>query len=85
VQEPLLAPTQELLDSYKKQKGTWQDYERRFLSLLADRKVEDVLDKRQFEIPTVLLCSEPTAEHCHRRLALEYLQEKWGDLEIVHL
>jgi len=55
------------------------------LALLADRKVEDQLDRRLFAVPTVLLCSEPTAEHCHRRLALEYLQEKWSDLEIVHL
>jgi len=47
--------------------------------------VEEKLDKHLFAVSTVLLCSEPTAEHCHRRLALEYLQEKWGDLEIVHL
>jgi uncharacterized protein (DUF488 family) len=33
----------------------------------------------------VLLCSEPTAEHCHRRLVLEYLRDKWGDLTITHL
>ena len=82
--EPLLAPTQNLLDSYKKQKGNWPDYERDFLALLAGRKVEE-LDKGLFAVPTALLCSEPTPEHCHRRLALEYLQEKWGDLEIIHL
>jgi hypothetical protein len=32
-----------------------------------------------------LLCSEDSAEHCHRRLAAEYLASAWGDLEIVHL
>jgi uncharacterized protein (DUF488 family) len=32
-----------------------------------------------------LLCSEETAEHCHRRLVAEYLREKWGEVEIVHL
>ncbi len=83
--EPLLAPTQALLDSYKKQKGSWPDYERSFLALLADRRVEEKLDKSLFAIPTVLLCSEPAAEQCHRRLVLEYLQQQWGDLEIVHL
>ncbi len=83
--EPLLAPTQALLDSYKKQKGSWPDYERSFLALLADRRVEEKLDKSLFAIPTVLLCSEPAAEQCHRRLVLEYLQQQWGDLEIIHL
>ena len=32
-----------------------------------------------------LLCSEPTPEHCHRRLVAEYLQKAWGDVEIEHI
>ena len=83
--EPLLAPTQEMLDTYKKQKGSWSDYERRFLQLMAERKVEDRIDRDIFATPTVLLCSETTAEHCHRRLVCEYLATKWGDLDVVHL
>lgn len=83
--EPLLAPTQEMLDSYKKQKGSWQEYERRFLALMSERKIEAAIDRQFFAMPTVLLCSEATAEQCHRRLVLEYLRENWGDFEIVHL
>jgi uncharacterized protein YeaO (DUF488 family) len=83
--EPLLAPTQELLDAYKKQKGRWEDYERAFLALMAERRIEERLDRRLFDTPTVLLCSEPTAEHCHRRLVLEYLQTHWGIFQITHL
>jgi uncharacterized protein (DUF488 family) len=83
--KPLLAPTQDMLDAYKKQKGSWQEYERRFLALMNERKIEENIDRKLFEIPTVLLCSEASAEHCHRRLALEYLQTKWGNLEIIHL
>ena len=83
--EPLLAPTQAMLDAYKKQRGDWQDYERLFLSLMAERKIEIALERSLFDAPTVLLCSERTAEHCHRRLALEYLQSKWGGIDIVHL
>lgn len=83
--EPLLAPSQEMLDTYKKQKGTWADYERDFLALMARRRIETELDRTIFEQPTALLCSEPIADHCHRRLVLEYLQEKWGDINIVHL
>ena len=83
--EPLLAPTQEILDRYKKRKGDWEAYEHAFNSLLGERKVEKKLDRTQFDQPTVLLCSEFTAEHCHRRLVLEYLQKKWGGFNIIHL
>ena len=83
--EPLLAPTQEILDKYKKNKGPWRDYEAKFLALMTDRKIEVSLDRDLFSVPTALLCSEPTAEHCHRRLVLEYLRNKWGDLTITHL
>jgi uncharacterized protein (DUF488 family) len=83
--EPLLAPTQELLDAYKKHGGGWERYARDFLALMAARKIEDALKKETFVVPTVLLCSEPTAEHCHRRLVAEYLREKWGDVHIMHL
>ncbi len=83
--EPLLAPTQDLLDSYKKQRGAWADYERAFLALLAERHVETALPRDLFAVPAVLLCSEPTAEHCHRRLVLEYLRGYWPEITIVHL
>ena len=75
--EPLLAPTQEMLDSYKKQKGGWDAYEEAFLALMRARNIESALDKESFARRTVLLCSEPTPEHCHRRLVLEYLQNRW--------
>jgi uncharacterized protein (DUF488 family) len=83
--EPLLTPTLDLLEGYRKKRISWQEYEPRFLALLAERAVEKKLDRKLFQIPTVLLCSEATATRCHRRLILEYLQEKWGGLEIVHL
>ena len=83
--EPLLAPTQEILDALKKGKGSWESYERDFLALMADRKIEERLSPELFAIPTALLCSEPTAAHCHRRLVLDYLQGKWGNLQAIHL
>lgn len=82
---PLLAPTRELLDTYKKRSGPWAEYERGFMALLAERRVEQQLGRTLFEMPSVLLCSERTAEHCHRRLVCEYLAAAWGDLTAVHL
>jgi uncharacterized protein (DUF488 family) len=85
VHEPLLAPTQEMLDTFKKGKGKWEEYEKQFLALMAERKIEERVDPSLFDVPAVLLCSEPTAEHCHRRLVIEYLQDKWHDLRATHL
>jgi len=83
--EPLLAPIQEMLDAYKKRKGAWAEYEQEFLALMQERRVEDKISRAAFERPTALLCSERTAECCHRRLVMEYLAEKWGGVTIRHL
>ena len=85
VHEPLLAPAPDMFEAYKKNGGDWNEYERRFLDRMANRRIEDQLGRELFSVPTVLLCSEPTAEHCHRRLVLEYLGEKWGEVKAVHL
>jgi len=81
---PELAPTQEMLDAYKKDRGDWAEYEKKFLSLIAGRRIESMLQKEKLA-GSCLLCSEPTPEHCHRRLVAEYLREKWGNLEIEHI
>ncbi len=81
---PELAPSQDILDDYKKNGGDWATYERKFLALMEKRRVEDNVSKDIIN-GGCLLCSEPTPEHCHRRLVAEYLKSRWGDLEIVHL
>ena len=81
---PELAPSQEILDTYKKNGGSWPAYEKQFLDLMSARRVEAKVDKNLIA-GSCLLCSEPTPEHCHRRLVAEYLREKWGDVEIQHL
>jgi uncharacterized protein (DUF488 family) len=83
--DPRLAPTQDLLDEYKKRKGDWSKYERCFLELMAQRQIEHALSPTEFDTPTALLCSEAIAENCHRRLVCEYLAEHWLDVQPVHL
>ena len=83
--ELLLAPTQEMLTAYKKQRGSWTDYERLFLALLTEREVERHIPQDLFNERTVLLCSEATPERCHRRLVAEYLRDHWGNVTIIHL
>ncbi len=79
-----LAPTKDLLDAYKKHKGEWALYERQFLELMRSRRIESTTPRELLE-GACLLCSEEKPDHCHRRLVAEYLQEKWGNVEVVHL
>jgi uncharacterized protein (DUF488 family) len=81
---PALAPTKEMLDRYKKDGGDWQDYERQFLDLMRERRIEEEISKEAVA-DGCLLCSEDKPHHCHRRLVAEYLKEHWGNVDIVHL
>jgi uncharacterized protein (DUF488 family) len=83
--EPLLAPTKELLEGYRKGRIAWDVYEEKYLGLMEERDVAHALDRALFEEPAVLLCSERTAERCHRRLAAEHLAARWGGVRVVHL
>jgi uncharacterized protein (DUF488 family) len=85
VHEPLLAPTGELLDGYRKRLIEWEEYEKRFLELMRERRVEGQVARSLFEVPVALLCTEAKPDRCHRRLVAEYLRERWGNLEISHL
>jgi uncharacterized protein (DUF488 family) len=51
---------------------------------MAERKVEEMISHEHVN-QACLLCSEAQAHRCHRRLVAEYLKEKWGELEIIHL
>jgi uncharacterized protein (DUF488 family) len=84
VDAPLLVPTQDIFDAYKKHKGSWETYERAFLALMASRQIEDRMSRELFDC-ACLLCSEHEPDHCHRRLVAEYLRDKWGNIEIEHL
>ncbi len=81
---PILAPTQAMLDGYRKAKGGWETYERQFLELMTKRQVEREVSRGQLE-GACLLCSEDLPDYCHRRLVAEYLKRHWGEVEIVHL
>lgn len=84
VHVPELAPTQGMLDEYRRKGGDWTRYENRFLGLMKERKIEQTLSRSIFD-GGCLLCSEDKPHHCHRRLVAEYLRQHWGDVEIKHL
>lgn len=82
---PLLAPTDEMLKEYKKLKGAWSAYERAFMDLMRERKIEERINPELLN-GACLLCSEDKPHHCHRRLVCEYISDHYpGQIEVRHL
>jgi len=81
---PILAPTQDLLEGYRNKRVKWDEYERRFLALMKERRIEKVVSRDMVQ-DGCLLCSEDKPDKCHRRLVAEYLKRHWNDAEIHHL
>jgi uncharacterized protein (DUF488 family) len=82
---PNLAPSPEILDTYRQERD-WCRYVARFRPLLADRSAIAIGQRilEQYAAPC-LLCAEPTAERCHRRLVAEHWAAQLRDITIVHL
>ena len=81
---PSLAPTGEMLGDYRKGRIDWSTYQTRFINLMRERRIEDAIPKDVL-CDGCLLCSEDQPHQCHRRLIAEYLNERWGGIEIEHL
>jgi uncharacterized protein (DUF488 family) len=79
-----LAPTQDILDAYKKKNISWEDYSKKYLELIQNRQVESTIDVEDLA-DCCFLCSEDKPHFCHRRLAAEYFQSHFNNIEIVHL
>jgi len=70
---PILAPEDSILVGYRKT-GDWEEYEKAYLELIQQRRVESHINRKLFQKGVVLLCSEAEPDKCHRRLAAEYLK-----------
>ena len=69
------SPTEDILKEYQKKVIDWKGYELRFEKLMRERAVEEYITEKYTQILHMnicFLCSEPTAEHCHRRLVAKY-------------
>ncbi len=84
IYKPEYAPNKELLDDYKKKKINWQEYEVRYINIISDRDVLQNINWDFFD-NSVLLCSEPTAKMCHRRLFAEMLARENENIIIRNL
>jgi uncharacterized protein (DUF488 family) len=82
---PILAPSHELLSDYRTNHD-WSQYVQRFKVLMDERGIPQNLDRQLFdEHVCCLLCSEDTADRCHRRLVAERLAAHWPGVQVTHL
>lgn len=81
---PEFAPTDNLLKGYRKNQISWEGYEKQYNKLLTERGVLRNKNTSIFD-NTCLLCSEPTAKQCHRRLAAEYIAKANKEIKVTHL
>lgn len=86
---PQWAPTKNILENYKAKESdpnkiSWEEYEREFINIMNKRHIENSIQLESLN-GSCLLCSEPTPEHCHRRLLAEYFQSIYPELTIKHL
>jgi uncharacterized protein (DUF488 family) len=85
IHETVLAPEPAMLKAYQTDAMSWDDYEKRFLDLMAKRRIEARFSATDLE-KACLLCSEHTPHQCHRRLVAEYLSGQWArPVEVIHL
>jgi len=81
---PIMAPTKQLLNGYKKGLINWPQYQAQFNAIITKRQIEKHLVFQEMDM-SCFLCSEANADNCHRRLIVEYLAERWKSVSILHL
>ena len=80
------APSKEILDGYKEKKIAWPDYEKQYKLLIENRKsISGFVEKYEKYQKICLLCSEPTAVNCHRRLLAELITNQYPQITVKHI
>ena len=82
---PFLAPSEAMFKEYKME-GDWKLYVSRYAALMRERDSAAQFPAELVDRGVVLLCTEPTPDKCHRRLAVEHLQHMlFPNVKIIHL
>jgi uncharacterized protein (DUF488 family) len=80
------APTKEIMDGYKKKALPWNEYVRQYTALIKQRGIyKQFMQQYHHYTHICLLCSEPTADNCHRRLLAEMLFKENPQIRIEHI
>ena len=78
IHDTKFSPTKETLKKYKNKEIKWYEYVEEFSQTMANRDIHKHIQANYLEdITTCLLCSESTADQCHKKV--------FNDLDIIHL
>ena len=87
IHDPMLAPSEQLLKRYRGKEISWAQYETEFESMMKERNIDRYIEDRYAgdkDRSVCLLCSEATADQCHRRLIADHFSSVF-DSETIHL
>ena len=79
-----LAPTKELLASYRDKEITWEEFSQKYQDLVNARGALEAYSATDFE-NSVLLCSENEAEKCHRTLLADLIVKRFPNFRVTNL
>lgn len=81
-------PAEKSLNLYKRGLIDWEDYVKDFETNMNERRIVRHITQNYSDSPEVrycLLCAEPSANFCQRRLVAEKFAEVFDGMEIIHL
>lgn len=87
VHDIMLAPTEQLLKNYRSKEISWGEYETEFETIMKERYIDQYITEHYagyIDQNICLLCSEPTASQCHRRLIANHFSDLFHS-DIIHL
>jgi uncharacterized protein (DUF488 family) len=80
------APTEKILNAYKKKEISWETYTEEYTTLINNRDVIKEFDKRFSRYNSIcLLCSEPTHEKCHRGILASQIGKTFPEINVFHI
>lgn len=83
----VLSPRPKLVGSWYRKEISWDDFAKRYLEYLHEQVISyhvETLAHRASNFDITLLCIEPSAEYCHRRLLAEECKWHYPDLRVIH-
>ena len=87
IHDPEFAPTEQLLKRYRNKEITWNQYEDEFSVIMKNRNIDQYIREyysKYNDRNICLLCSEPTAVQCHRRLIANHFSTMFH-ADVIHL
>lgn len=80
------SPAEATFKKYKKKEINWNQFVEEFSQTMNTRNINKYIQSTySIDKKICLLCSEPTADQCHRRLVGNEFQKVFNELEVIHL